>query len=246
MLVLHRSDDYLPLYVDGWVQTFGNDGRAGREGELVRSAGASRVDGDGKLGQKPGMRYTRFVLGLAMISMGASACAPSQTDLHSPSTVVGLDAQGQPANVEQVAHAIRTGASNKGWTVISDEPGVVGASVSSGGHNAVVRIHYTAAGWVIERESSSEGLKYDPDYHGRQIIHHRYNLWVRHLDRAIQNALHAARAAASSTPESTSGGQHPAPAVEPPAVPVPEEGGATPPASDAPTGDTEAGSATSG
>jgi hypothetical protein len=101
---------------------------------------------------------------------------------------------------------------------------------------------------VIQRESSSEGLKYDPDYHGRQIIHHRYNLWVRHLDRAIENALREARAAASSTPESTSGGQQPAPSVEPPASsPTPEEDGATPkPAGDAPTGDTEPGYVTPG
>lgn len=118
--------------------------------------------------------------------------------------MASLGINGQGPTREQVLEAIRMGTAQKRWAIVQEQPGAVVASVTSGGHSATVRIEYDERGWVIHHQDSSPGLKYNPDYRGsgRVIIHQRYNFWVRHLNRAIENALLDSR----SRPAATSGG----------------------------------------
>lgn len=97
------------------------------------------------------MRPSTPSIALTTLCLLASfaACAPSSANLQRPTGAAGLDTAGQPALEAHVLQAIREGASHKGWTVTAEEPGVVTATVNSGGHNATVKIEYTAGGWVI-------------------------------------------------------------------------------------------------
>ena len=74
----------------------------------------------------------------------------------------------------------------RGWHLVDDAPGVVLATVSSMGHRATVRIGYQAGSYSILYEDSSHGLKYRAH---SQLIHRRYNHWVRRLDDAIRLEL---------------------------------------------------------
>jgi hypothetical protein len=130
-----------------------------------------------------------LVLASLLVALLTAGCAPNLSDVQNPQGFANVDAYGRPATNELMLAAIRMGASAKHWGIVSEAPGVVVAQVSSGGHHASVRIDYNERGWVITHQASSPGLKYDPDYNGRQVIHHRYNMWVRHLNRAIENAL---------------------------------------------------------
>jgi len=131
-----------------------------------------------------------------LLSVTLLACAPSATDLQRPRGAINLDVSGRGSSAEQVLQAIRLGATRRHWAILQEGPKDVIASVSSGGHDATVRIEYNQSGWIILHERSSPSLRYDPDYRGREIIHFRYNFWVRHLNRAIEEALSELRAVA--------------------------------------------------
>jgi hypothetical protein len=143
------------------------------------------------------MHHTRFgtmapvLLALLVFSAG-TACAPSSTDLLRPEGMPGLDAQGRAPSYADIEYAVKTATATKqGWTITDEEPGAIHATARGGGHEASVRIDYDANGWKIEYVSSSAGLKYDPDYGGREIIHRRYNFWVQQLNAAIEQTLRA-------------------------------------------------------
>ena len=147
-------------------------------------------------------------------------CAPNLSDIQNPQGFVNVDPYGRPASAEMVLAAIRLGATNKHWRIVNEGPGVELAQVSSGGHEATVRIDYNERGWVISHQDSSPGLKYKADYQGRQVIHHRYNLWVRHLNRSIEKSLAELQMAVPVV--ATAGGPPaPEPAPVPTAVAVP-------------------------
>lgn len=130
---------------------------------------------------------------LALFTLSALvACAPSSTDLLRPEGTPGLNAQGRQPGLADIEYAVKTAtASKQGWTITKEEPGAVYATARGGGHEASVRIDYDAAGWKIEYVSSSSGLKYDPSYRGREVIHRRYNYWVQQLNGAINDTLRA-------------------------------------------------------
>jgi hypothetical protein len=128
-------------------------------------------------------------VGTLLILLAFSACAPTSTDLLRPRGTSGLNAEGNRPDIRRIQFAIRDGAARAGWAITKEEPGAIYANVQSGGHDATVRIQYDVDGWEIQRESSSSGLKYNPDYWGREIIHFRYNKWVRGLNGSIQNSL---------------------------------------------------------
>jgi hypothetical protein len=136
---------------------------------------------------------------LAFVLLG---CAPSSTDLQEPRGVLPYSFQGVPPSLEQIHAAILQGTAAKHWSILEDRPGDVVASVISGGHTASVSIEYDQHGWIIHYKDSSPSLNYDPDYRGRVIIHQRYNFWVRHLNRSIEEAL----SAQLSGPGASSGG----------------------------------------
>ena len=142
---------------------------------------------------KPILRSLALVL-LALSLGAATGCRGthvSQRPIEVPGTVVAEHASIDTATAEQVHAAVLAGADAKGWSIVSDEGGVVRATVTSTGHTAVVDIPHDANGWRIEFVEVSEGLRHEvhPD-HG-PIVHHRYNNWVRLLNGAIRAKLHS-------------------------------------------------------
>ncbi len=136
----------------------------------------------------------RLVVSVLCASLTVPGCAPNLADVHNPQGVVKLDAHGRAPTAELVLTAIRMGATATHWVITSEAPGVVVAQMSSRGQHASVHIDYNARGWIIRHQASSPGLKYNADHEGRQQIHHRYNVWVRQLNRAIEDALIQLRA----------------------------------------------------
>lgn len=130
------------------------------------------------------MRTTKFAIALLSVVL-STGCVSSFT--VSPLLVPETKLSGA-YDVDQVHEAITGGLLAKGWSVESEEPGRIMASVTSGGHSATVRIDYDSAGWTIAHERSSEGLRFDPD---RPSIHKRYNNWVKGLDGVIRQKLAA-------------------------------------------------------
>ncbi|TPV94293.1 MAG: hypothetical protein B7733_16015 [Myxococcales bacterium FL481] len=119
----------------------------------------------------------------------APACAPHLQVVHAPHSPAGLGSDGEPRSVEQVEAAVLEGLSRKGWVVLDRIDGQVRAQVSAGAHQATVRVDYSAEAWSIAHEATSAGLKHGVDSQNREVIHLRYNHWIRLLDDAIRQAL---------------------------------------------------------
>ena len=153
-----------------------------------------------------------FALSLVLFGAQANtACGFSVGPVYDVNHAAVATTSGQPATPELVRAAILRGLAAKRWTVVSDQPGTLVATVTSREHTATIRIDYTAAEYSIHHQESTPGLKYD----GTKI-HKLYNNWVKMLNNAIIKALNEPEAA-------TAGGAAPvAPApVDPAAAPAP-------------------------
>jgi hypothetical protein len=165
-----------------------------------------------------------FALGLAGL-FGNVACAPNLAPVLTPTSPAGVSVSGAPYTMEQIENAVVQGATAKGWVVVQRTPGLVIADINSGGHGARVRVLVNDGGWQIVHESSSPSLKYGHDERHGDVIHRRYNHWVRLLDESIRQAL---------LMQQNAGGYAPPPGA-PPAAPQPAPPLAPPPAAPAPT-----------
>jgi hypothetical protein len=130
-----------------------------------------------------------FVLSSLLFALASSACSPTLAPLYAPAQTAGVSSSGAPYTAAQIDAAAIAGAQSKGWTVISHAPGLTVAEVSSGGHTARVRILTNETGWRVVHEQSSPGLKYGTEERHGEVIHRRYNHWVRLLDDAIRQQL---------------------------------------------------------
>ena len=79
--------------------------------------------------------------------------------------------------------AITLALNQRGWRVVSEQPGVIEASVDVRDHQAIVDITYSATGYGIQYKDST-----NLDHNGNNI-HRNYNKWVVLLDREIQKQL---------------------------------------------------------
>jgi hypothetical protein len=130
-----------------------------------------------------------FVLSSLLLALGSSACSPTLAPVYMPVETAGVNAAGVPYTAAQIDQAAASGAQAKGWTIISRAPGLTVAEVTAGGQTARVRIVSSEAGWQVLHEQSSPGLKYTADDRYGDVIHRRYNHWVRLLDEAIRQQL---------------------------------------------------------
>lgn len=163
------------------------------------------------------MRHGLIAAVLALVVagvLGNVACSPGMAPVFSPVTAAGVSPNGAPYTLEQVEMAVVQGATAKGWTVAHRAPGLVVADVTSGGHGARVQILVNEGGWRIVHEQSSPGLKFRKDDRHGEIIHRRYNHWVRLLDEAIRQALVIGTAGGANPPPQAAPGPQVAP-VEP-------------------------------
>lgn len=160
------------------------------------------------------MRHGLMAAVLALVVagvLGNVACSPGMAPVYSPVTAAGLSPTGLPYTLEQVEMAVVQGAAAKGWTVVHRAPGLVVADISSGGHGARAQILVNEGGWRIVHEQSSPGLKFRQDDSHGEVIHRRYNHWVRLLDESIRQALVM----------QTAGGAYPPATAAPQPAPVP-------------------------
>src|SRR5688572_967817 len=98
------------------------------------------------------VRFTRvarawFPLALLGALGGTLACHFNQAPVQVPHLT--LESSSRPYTEAQVASAVRAGFLAKGWSVLTDEPGVMTGRVSAGGHTATVRVRYGTGGWAI-------------------------------------------------------------------------------------------------
>ena len=87
------------------------------------------------------------------------------------------------ASEQDVRKAITLALNQRGWRVVSEQPGVIEASVDVRDHQAIVDITYSATGYGIQYKDST-----NLDHNGNNI-HRNYNKWVVLLDREIQKQL---------------------------------------------------------
>ncbi|MDR6678167.1 hypothetical protein [Pseudomonas oryzihabitans] len=119
----------------------------------------------------------RLLLVSAVLFLAACTRAP----LVTPQEVFPAD---RVENAADVRRAIVEVLETRGWTVGSESPGMIVASILvRGRHQAWVDIPYSTKGYQI-RYRDSAGLDYD----GRRI-HRNYNRWVQRLDADIRRQL---------------------------------------------------------
>lgn len=166
------------------------------------------------------MRRTLLSLTIVALSLfaGNLACAPTLAPVYRPSTNVGVSPSGQPYGVEQIEQAILRGTAVKKWFIVQRGPGFMVAETAAGGHSAQVRIVYGQGGWQILHLQSTPGLRYGSDPRHGEVIHRRYNHWVRLLDDAIREEMRAL----TYLPRPAENAPLPAPVPSPVPQPTPE------------------------
>ena len=89
-------------------------------------------------------------------------------------------------SMSQVEHAIKKGASKKGWMVKRIKSGLLEARNNiRGRHLVVVEIPYNTKGYKINYKDS-QNLKYNAE---KGTIHPNYNKWIANLERNINYQL---------------------------------------------------------
>lgn len=83
----------------------------------------------------------------------------------------------------QVKGAILEACVQRGWVVTDSEQGVIKARQETNKHAAEVRITYSATGYAINYDNSTNLMASGGE------IHKRYNSWVHNLNRDIQSSL---------------------------------------------------------
>ena len=110
------------------------------------------------------------------------------TGCKTPSTIQNFHDSPVPpmitATENDVAKAIMTAATVRGWTITKNEPGMLEATLNvRNKHSAVVSIPYSAQNFSIQYKDSS-----NLDHKGN-TIHRNYNRWVVLLERQIRAEL---------------------------------------------------------
>ena len=91
----------------------------------------------------------------------------------------------QNHTVAEVRTAILRAGNKRQWIMNDEAPGVIRGRQQSRGHVADIRISYSATGYTINYDSSSNLLASDGS------IHKNYSRWVTNLDKDIQVELSA-------------------------------------------------------
>ena len=135
-----------------------------------------------------------LVGGTALLVASMMACTATLAPIYEPESPAGIQPNSDPYTADEVRRAIIAGMSSRGWTAVRPEARAVTGYISVQAHHATVDVQYSAQGWKIVHVSSSEGLRHGDHWRHGEIIHRRYNHWVRLLDDEIRDALPAAAA----------------------------------------------------
>ena len=132
------------------------------------------------------MKRTALILVLALLvlasgSVGCKRTAPIQSYGNASVSAYGNLSAGQ------VRDAIVRGASNIGWSIESDNPGLLTAKWTAREHIVTVDIPYSSSSYTIRYKSSVNMLAEGGE------IHRNYNRWVERLQRNINAELAKAK-----------------------------------------------------
>lgn len=89
---------------------------------------------------------------------------------------------------EQQEKAIEYGLAQRHWAVVQKTSGRYVAQLNDRGLRVVINLDYGEQGIVVTYVDSSE-LRYTKTEDGRELIHRRYDSWIRGLVGDIRNAL---------------------------------------------------------
>lgn len=90
--------------------------------------------------------------------------------------------------MDDVHRIIIRGIRPLGWTVESESLGRIIAEKEMGGHMARVAIDYNTKEYSITHVNNGLSFKYE-DLGNREIIHKKYNIWIKKLEHSIQSAF---------------------------------------------------------
>jgi len=160
-------------------------------------------------------RFWYSTFALAMLLFGAqanTACGFNVAPVYDVQQAAVVTQSGAPATTEFVRAAIVRALVTKRWNVISEQPGVIVATVTSGGSSATIQIDYSATDYSIHHQESSPSMKFDG-----VKIHKHYNNWIKMLNNQIIKFM------GEGDPGATAGGAAPmpVPAAEAPAAEAP-------------------------
>jgi hypothetical protein len=82
---------------------------------------------------------------------------------------------------ESAQQIIRTVLTTRGWNIKGEKPGEVQASWQKGAISALIRVTVDGKSASVQHVSST-GLSHSNDASG-ELIHPRYNIWMRNLQK---------------------------------------------------------------
>lgn len=103
-----------------------------------------------------------------------------------------------PPGVDPGAHArqsILRAIAGRGWTIDSEQPGLITTTVRRNELFATVDVAYTPTAFSITYRNSAPEMKYDGER-----VHKRYNHWVDRLRASIQSEFNRAAAPGAPAP----------------------------------------------
>jgi len=127
------------------------------------------------------MKYSLLVLSSIILCLSAcSVPVANYSNVIMPQTV----SQTIPSS-DSIENAILSAGTEIGWTMQKTAPNTITGTITIDDKTATVFITYTSQTYTILYQDS-QGLNYN-----NNTINKTYNLWVKNLDNAIYNSLHA-------------------------------------------------------
>jgi hypothetical protein len=95
---------------------------------------------------------------------------------------------GRPVSTQAEERAIELALSRRHWAIVQRWPGRYVARLDARVHDVTIAVNYSQQGIQIDYVSSTN-LMYGRTLDGREVIHRKYNAWIRDLALAIQGEL---------------------------------------------------------
>lgn len=128
-------------------------------------------------------RFWFSAFALVTLLLGAqanTACGFNVAPVYDVQQAAVITASGQPTTTAFVRSVLVRALTHKRWSVVSEQPGVIVATVTSAGSSATIQIDYSATEYSIHHQESSPSMKFDG-----VKIHKHYNNWIKTLNNAI-------------------------------------------------------------
>jgi hypothetical protein len=122
-----------------------------------------------------------LIFSAALLAVTACSNVPAHVVQDHP-----VPAVAQKLSIQEIEQAIIQAGTARQWRFEPIAPGQIRAQQSNGTHEAVVDIRYSQTSYSIQ-PNSTKNLR---EKNG--TVHPRYNLWLRNLEKGIDDQLYAA------------------------------------------------------